>query len=346
MGFRFRRSVRLTKGTRLNISKSGVGISTGVRGIRIGAGPRGTHSSVGIPGTGLHYRTERAWSPAKQKPRTVNVSPALAASPVFPSLSAAGLAPSRTWLFVVGSVVAIALVDAPIGVLLAMCIAAGGYLQTKTRSARLSSAYRQATAYAARGDFSSAIEVLTPLGADSPTPGMALALAQAYFHLQDYPQAAAYFARVESLGGILDRDAAIRHAIALGSPGSMAEALRVLERIPGILADDVQRIGLMGSCLVGLGHPSQAIEVLRKAPLLKRKPDPHLTMVRHELGRAYLALGDLRDALTYFRRVYADAPDFPEISKTIQCVEDTLRSHEPQRATGRSPKTRPRQDRR
>ncbi len=55
MGLRFRRSVNLGGGLRLNLSKSGVGISGGVRGARTGIGPRGTRTAIGIPGTGIYY---------------------------------------------------------------------------------------------------------------------------------------------------------------------------------------------------------------------------------------------------------------------------------------------------
>ncbi|MBN1995429.1 MAG: DUF4236 domain-containing protein [Anaerolineae bacterium] len=58
MGFRLQRSIRLGKFIRLNISKSGVGVSAGVPGLRLSTGPRGTQFSVGIPGTGLSYRKQ------------------------------------------------------------------------------------------------------------------------------------------------------------------------------------------------------------------------------------------------------------------------------------------------
>lgn len=61
MGFRFRRRVTIAPGISLNISKSGLGISAGPRGAKIGVGPRGVHRSVGIPGTGLHWREEARW---------------------------------------------------------------------------------------------------------------------------------------------------------------------------------------------------------------------------------------------------------------------------------------------
>lgn len=54
MGFRFRKSIKILPGTRLNVSKSGVGISTGVKGARISTGPSGTRVTTSIPGTGIY----------------------------------------------------------------------------------------------------------------------------------------------------------------------------------------------------------------------------------------------------------------------------------------------------
>lgn len=55
MGFRFRKSVSLGKGVRLNFSKRGIGVSVGVRGARWSIGPSGPRVTLGIPGTGLYY---------------------------------------------------------------------------------------------------------------------------------------------------------------------------------------------------------------------------------------------------------------------------------------------------
>jgi hypothetical protein len=53
MGFYLRKSVSVGP-FRFNLSKSGVGVSTGVRGIRVGAGPRGNYVHMGRHG--LYYR--------------------------------------------------------------------------------------------------------------------------------------------------------------------------------------------------------------------------------------------------------------------------------------------------
>lgn len=55
MGFRFRKSIKIIPGVRLNISRRGVSTSVGVPGATVNFSDRGTRGTVGIPGTGLSY---------------------------------------------------------------------------------------------------------------------------------------------------------------------------------------------------------------------------------------------------------------------------------------------------
>jgi hypothetical protein len=61
MGYlRFRRSLRLLPGVRVNLSKSGVSTSIGRRGLWFTVGPLGTRETVGIPGTGISYTEQQS----------------------------------------------------------------------------------------------------------------------------------------------------------------------------------------------------------------------------------------------------------------------------------------------
>lgn len=71
MGFRFRRSIGIAPGLRINVGKRGVSLSAGVRGASITVGSRGTYTNVGIPGTGLSYR-EKIGGGSEER-RTVRV---------------------------------------------------------------------------------------------------------------------------------------------------------------------------------------------------------------------------------------------------------------------------------
>lgn len=56
MGWRFRRSVRVFPGLKLNFSKSGISTTIGTKGASVTVGPKGTYANVSIPGTGLYNR--------------------------------------------------------------------------------------------------------------------------------------------------------------------------------------------------------------------------------------------------------------------------------------------------
>jgi hypothetical protein len=55
MGWRFRRSIKFLPGIRLNLSRSGVSASVGVRGAHITVGNGKVRTTVGLPGSGLSY---------------------------------------------------------------------------------------------------------------------------------------------------------------------------------------------------------------------------------------------------------------------------------------------------
>lgn len=56
MGFRFRKSVKIAPGVRLNLGKKSAGISFGGKGAGVSINSKtGTTSRVSIPGTGLSY---------------------------------------------------------------------------------------------------------------------------------------------------------------------------------------------------------------------------------------------------------------------------------------------------
>lgn len=57
MGFRFRRSISLIPGVRINLGgRRGPSVTVGGRGMSVNVGPAGTHLNAGIPGTGVSYR--------------------------------------------------------------------------------------------------------------------------------------------------------------------------------------------------------------------------------------------------------------------------------------------------
>ena len=65
MGFRFRKKVKIAPGIDLNLSKKGPSsVSLGKKGATINVDKKGRIAqTIGIPGTGLSYRTDKSTAP-------------------------------------------------------------------------------------------------------------------------------------------------------------------------------------------------------------------------------------------------------------------------------------------
>ena len=59
MTFRYRRSLRLAPGLRVNLNKRGASLSVGRRGLTENINRDGARTTVSAPGTGLSYSTRR-----------------------------------------------------------------------------------------------------------------------------------------------------------------------------------------------------------------------------------------------------------------------------------------------
>jgi len=85
MGFRFRRSIRLLPGLRVNLGKKGASLSVGGRGATLNWSAKGTRTTVGLPGTGLSYtHYERRHEAAPVETVDVAPTPTPAAAPAGP----------------------------------------------------------------------------------------------------------------------------------------------------------------------------------------------------------------------------------------------------------------------
>lgn len=70
MGIRFRKRIKLAPGLHLNLSGSGLSLSTGPRGASMTFGGRGgTYMNAGIPGSGLYTRERVGAAPSRASPR-------------------------------------------------------------------------------------------------------------------------------------------------------------------------------------------------------------------------------------------------------------------------------------
>jgi len=77
MAFRFRKSIKLAPGIRLNIGKKGGSLSIGGNGATLNIGKKGAKTTVGIPGTGISYSSTTSNQKQKTQPQNTgdNSSP-------------------------------------------------------------------------------------------------------------------------------------------------------------------------------------------------------------------------------------------------------------------------------
>lgn len=94
MGLRFRKSIKIAPGVRVNIGKKSVSVSVGGKGFRktINSSGRVT-TSIGVPGTGLSYVTTKNTKTSKKKTSSKRSSTA-SASPVHSAASTAAISNS------------------------------------------------------------------------------------------------------------------------------------------------------------------------------------------------------------------------------------------------------------
>jgi hypothetical protein len=69
MALRFRRSIKLAPGVRMNFSGRGASLSVGPRGASVNFGSRGAFLNSGIPGTGLYSRSRLGYTSNEPAPR-------------------------------------------------------------------------------------------------------------------------------------------------------------------------------------------------------------------------------------------------------------------------------------
>ena len=76
MALRFRRSIKLAPGIRMNFSGRGASLTVGPRGASVNFGSRGAYLNSGIPGTGLYSRSRLGSAPPTPTavPGKVNVT--------------------------------------------------------------------------------------------------------------------------------------------------------------------------------------------------------------------------------------------------------------------------------
>lgn len=332
MGFRFRRSIRIAPGLRLNLSTRGIGLSAGVRGLRVGFGPRGPYVSAGIPGTGLYGYWTLGSHSQRAGPRPAAGSRGPAAdlkAPALPPVYGKPLAapPAAGWagLLLLGGLVLLFTALAPLGVL--ALVAAVGLMALGSRTpawrahdeemhaVRL---YRQGLARGDRARLERALEHARRCLALAPSAERAHYVAGACLLELDRPEeAVVHLERVEGDDPAL----LLRRLQAYARLERHQEVLETLQRLPQDLQDDLPFRNLRAAAHLGLGEPEVALEVLRAGPVRRRiEGDPDLMALHYLIGRCHEALGQRAAARRAYARVVAAEPKYADARERLEAL--------------------------
>jgi tetratricopeptide (TPR) repeat protein len=338
MPARFRKSINLGGGVKLNLNKKSVSVTGGTKGAHYTVSSTGKKTtSAGIPGTGLSYRsTSRTSAPNR---------------PAATQSSTASVHPSKPGLFAAKGekllyrAVTLASSSGPAATWMPL------FDEAATFPAQALAAHTMAGLCAAHLD-----------------PAWALPRLAASYSTGELPENDPFFARyIRTAGMHLDFDGAAvtvevsRELVGLAlveihdDRGELALAVSAAAALPDnalsrlIRADLAVRTGhpdqalastdgltnsddlavvtlaVRAAALRALGHPEAAVEVTKEALRYPSRAAGARHRARLERGRAYLDLGQPAKARTEFERVLAEDSAYPGVADLIAKVDEPHR---------------------
>jgi len=322
MSWRFRRSVSLGKGVRVNFSKSGVGFSVGTRGARIGIGPKGAYTSFGIPGTGLYSinylnkkkKKENVSANALSSTQTGDFSAAY--SPKMP-LEISQKTPALPGLIFIASFILL-FVYAPLGILGFVVFVVYSYTLSKKPISKAISFFNKGKKAYIRGDYKNALEnFLNVLELVPDAISLYKDIGIIYVHLGEDEKS------IESFEKYLckymeDLEVKIQYINLLIKVGKYQKALEVVNSLPEEYKNSLSVINAMAACYIELNKPDMALAVLEKGPMRKRKTDTEeMKIYRYLLGTVYMKLGQKEKALKQFQKIYVEDSNFLDVAEIL-----------------------------
>lgn len=336
MGLRFRKSIKLGKGVRMNISKSGVGLSGGIKGFRVGAGPKGIRTTASIPGTGISYVKERSLkkgSRSKEKPR-IHVQSKSTYSVYLPQEVPKELQSDKYHLQGILGFIGIAFIFASFKNLIFMligilCIYGKGVWRKKTDFAAKN--YRDAVNFYKMRKYDQCIHAIDEVFTHPKAQfNLYLAKAECLLELDEVDQAHGvyqeYFNKVDPATlSPLDYWSPKANAIALAIEQENFDfALRLIETLPEEKIQDIDfplwKNFFKGLCFMGKKQYEIAIEAFKNAIGRKRRMEEPYIDCHYYMGVAYARLGKTSLAQQRFQRVYGANTNYKNVAAIIEAI--------------------------
>jgi tetratricopeptide (TPR) repeat protein len=309
MAWRFRKSISLGKGLKLNISKKSFGFSAGTKGFHFGINSsKGAYNSFGIPGTGLYSvnyqgggtKPSRGTKPSNGVP--TNTIGCLALIPIALCVMLIAILPQ-------------------LGIA-ALIILLVVYVIWVTRpKQRAMQKLLKAKNYLSEHKYVEAINLLLEANKlDNNNLEVICLLGGVLHDSEKYNEAIEYLNKYLA---VFPNSVAIQIVLAdcFYNIKQFDDAIRILQKLPESPEPDLKAIQLLGACFAEQKNYDLAIDVYKKAPLLKRKLDDNLIELHYNLALIYERSGDKANALKHFKRVFAENINYRDVAKKIESLE-------------------------
>jgi tetratricopeptide (TPR) repeat protein len=352
LGFRVYKSVKLGKGVRLNLSKTGVGISAGVPGARYSVHSSGrTVKTVGVPGTGVYYRKD-TYSKGRSGSRAAPAP--IAAAPTYPK--AGVLAPKAEKMFVQGvtaymqgrhadALTTLRDVEARdtggqhVGeeFFAGMCLVgleripeAIPYLEA-VLSSDLSIPDPLMSKYGIGGAMGIGVTPTVSVTVPMSNLAVALTLAEAYQHTDQRQKAVEL---LESLGAEAPEEPVFALSLAdLYFEGNQwDDVVRVTEGVRTNEDDTTLNIlAFRAYALTQLGMREAALALTKECLRTKKRNPDLLRFARYIRGRAYESAGKASLARKEYEKVYAEDANYADVTERLKRTPDATLAPAPPR---------------
>jgi tetratricopeptide (TPR) repeat protein len=335
MGFRARKSFSIAKGVRLNVSKSGVGVSAGPRGMRYSVHSSGRRTAtVGVPGSGVAWQSVRGRG-ASAQPRTAPqaTAPASSARRPTPGTFAPKGEKELYKAIMAADVAGIERVaNQHANYRLAANFLVGTFAQGEGNNERAETWLR--SVLSAGGDIADDpfvrkylsdipmdVEIVPGITADLPVDRTttSLILAEALQGLGKIDEAIDVVEQIDEPTSY----AAVSLAELYLASGRFDDVVDLTNGIENV--DDITALlnAYRGSALRHLGHHDAAREALKEALRSKKRSSPILHFALCERAEAYLAQNRVAQARKDLERILADDASFPEIRERLERLPST-----------------------
>ena len=77
----------------------------------------------------------------------------------------------------------------------------------------------------------------------------------------------------------------------------------------------------MSHCFLLLDKHESALDVLKRGSLRKRKLTEDLLYLHYNIGLAYEGIGDIKNALKHFKKVYSANVSFEDVADRLNSLE-------------------------